>query len=87
MNFPYKTRKGSGNCKFPESNPQAEFISAEENSASPATQARICLFICQTSLKTPFSTNYISGSRRRRKSSSWDRSHQPVQVLRLSVSL
>lgn len=38
--------------------------------------------------KSAFSADYgLSGSRRRRKSSSWDRSHQPVQVLHLSVLL
>ena len=38
--------------------------------------------------KSAFSADYgLSGSRRRRKSSSWDRSRQPVQVLHLSVLL
>jgi len=45
MKFRYNTRKGSGNYKFPESNPQAEFISAEENSEFRSSADGTRLFI------------------------------------------
>jgi len=56
MKFQYNTRKGSGNQRFPEWNPQAEFISAEENSEFQGVLPLelVCLFICQSSPKTCF---------------------------------
>ena len=60
----YIYQEGFGKPRFPAWNPQAEFISAEENRTFRGLPLeRICLFFCLSNLKACFQVKHFSASK------------------------